>query len=256
MSEPAPAPGRRRGLLLPAVLAAIGFAVLISLGTWQLERKAWKEALIDTLSRRLAEQPAALPPAERWPGLDAEDDEFRRVRFRAEFLHDQEALVYTTGSSLRSDASGLGYWVFTPARLPDGRLVVVDRGFVPQSAKDPAARAAGQVAGPIDIVGVMRWPEQPGLFTPASHPAHNLWFARDHLAIASDRHWPAVAPFYVEQEAPAPPGGLPSASPLQVRLPNNHLQYAITWYGLAAVLAGVFAVYARGQWRERRGFTA
>src|SRR5262249_17530744 len=127
--DPAPAPRRRRGLLLPAVLAALGFAVLISLGTWQLERKAWKEALIDTLSGRLAEPPAALPPPERWPSLDADDDEFRRVAFRGQFLNDQEALVYTTGSALRTDASGPGYWVFTPARLGDGRLVVVDRGF-------------------------------------------------------------------------------------------------------------------------------
>jgi surfeit locus 1 family protein len=248
--DPAPAPRRRRGLLVPTLLVSLGFAVLVSLGTWQLERKAWKDALIDTLSRRLAAPAAVLPPPELWPSLDAQDDEFRRVVFRAELLNDQEALVYTSGSSLRSDARGPGYWVFTPARLPNGRIVVVDRGFVPQTAKEPKARTAGQVAGPIDITGVMRWPEQPGLFTPRAEPERNLWFARDHLEIAAARHWPAVAPFYVEQEAPAAPGGLPSVSPLQVRLPNNHLQYAVTWYALAAVLAVVFALYARGHWRK------
>ena len=101
-------------------------------------------------------------------------------------------------------------------------------------------------------MGALRWPERAGWFTPAGEPERNLWFARDQRAIAAAKGWGSVAPFYVEQEAPAPPGGLPLPGKLVVNLPDNHLQYAITWFGLAVVLAGVFAALARAQWRERR----
>jgi surfeit locus 1 family protein len=248
VSVAAAVPPRRR-LLVQALLALIGCAILLSLGAWQLERRAWKEALIDTLTRRLAAPPEALPEPARWAALDAADADFRRVRFRAAFETGREALVFTSGSSLRPDVSGPGYWVFSPARLDDGSVVVVDRGFVPEGRQDAATR--GNDTGPLDIVGVMRWPERPGLFTPSGDPARNTWFARDHTAIAAAKNWGDVAPFYIEQEAPTPAGGLPRAGILVVNLPNNHLQYAITWFGLAAALVVVFAIFARAQWRAR-----
>src|SRR5262249_37142271 len=155
------------------------------LGIWQVERLKWKEALIATLEARLAAAPEALPPARDWETLDAGRDEFLRVAFFGTFENDKEALVYTTGSSMRSDTSGPGYWVFTPARLADGHSVMVNRGFVPEGHQDQASRREGLVTGNIDIVGVLRWPETPGLFTPAGEPARNLWFARDSAAIAA-----------------------------------------------------------------------
>ena len=236
-------------LVVPTVFAVAGVAVLVSLGTWQLARKAWKEALIDGISQRLAADPAELPPAAAWSSLDRASIEFRRVRLRAELLNDREALVYATGSTLRPDANGPGYWVFTPARLAGGAVVFVDRGFVPEGRQDPARRVPGQLVGMLDIVGVMRWPELPGWFTPPDDPGRNLWFARDPVAMASAKKLGAVAPFYVEQEAPVPPGGLPSPARMRINLPNDHLQYAITWYGLAAGLVAVFLVFARGQLR-------
>jgi cytochrome oxidase assembly protein ShyY1 len=240
-------------LIVPGLFTLAGIALLIGLGIWQLERRAWKEALIDSITRRTTAAPAALPPPERWATLDPTEDEFRRVAFRARFENDQEALVYASGAALRMDASGPGYWVFTPARLPDGAQVVVNRGFVPDAKSDAASLAAGHISGSVDIVGALRWPERPGWFTPAGEPAKNLWFARDHLAIAAAKRWGSVAPFYVEQEAPAAPGGFPAPGKLVVNLPNDHLQYAITWFGLAAVLAGVFGAFVRAQWRERAG---
>jgi surfeit locus 1 family protein len=240
-------------LVVPALFALAGMALLIGLGIWQLERKAWKEALIDSITSRMAVAPVPLPPPERWASLDPAADEFRRVAFRAEFENDQAALVYAGSAAPRTDVSGPGDWVFAPARLPDGAQVVVNRGFVPDAKSDAASLAAGRIAGPVDIVGVLRWPERPGWFTPAGEPAKNLWFARDHLAIAAAKGWGGVAPFYVEQEAPAAPGGFPVPGKLAVNLPNNHLQYAITWFGLAAVLAGVFGAFVRAQWRERAG---
>ena len=125
------------------------------------------------------------------------------------FDHSQEAFVYTAGSALRPDVTDPGYWVFTPAKLPDGGIVVVNRGFVPLNRQDPRTRSQGQVEGKIEIVGAMRWPEQRGAFTPNDDPQHNVWYLRDHRLIASAKGWGDVGPFFVDQEAPSPPGGLP-----------------------------------------------
>ena len=133
------------------------------------------------------------------------------MAFPAAFVPGEEALVYTVGSALRADVSGPGYWVFAPARLADGSIVVVNRGFVPEGRQDPASRPEGQGGGTVALVGVVRWPEARGLFTPADNPERNLWFVRDHLAIAAARQWGPVAPFFIDQEAPLPPGGLPKA---------------------------------------------
>jgi surfeit locus 1 family protein len=240
----------RRGLVVPSVATVCAFALLIGLGTWQVQRKAWKEALIATLSERLAAPPVALPPPAEWVRLDPDADEFRRVRFAATLINDKEALVFTTGSSLHGGDAAPGYWVFTPARVDD-RVVMVNRGFVPEQRKDPATRAQGQIAGPVEIVGVMRWPERPGMFTPAAEPGNNLWFVRDPADMAQAKGLGPVAPFYVEQESPPAPGGLPRAGALQPTLPNNHLGYALTWYGLALVLGGSFSVWFAGRWRDR-----
>jgi surfeit locus 1 family protein len=241
---------RRRGLFVPIVFVLAALAAFIALGTWQLERKAWKEALIAELDRKLSAPPADLPPRERWQQLNAAADEFRRVAFPAEFLPGEEALVYSSGSSLRPDAAGPGYWVLAPARLTGGSVLVVNRGFVPEGKQDPAGRQ--KPSGVVDIVGVMRWPEARGTFTPADDPAKNLWFARDPAAMAAAKNWGTIAPFYIDQEAPPAPGGLPRVGPLKPSLTNNHLQYAITWYGLALVtlIAAIFFVRA-----QRRGGT-
>jgi surfeit locus 1 family protein len=237
------APRRRSwlGLLVPATLA---FAVLIGLGTWQIQRKAWKESLIATLTARVAAAPKPLSAAKDWPQLDQASDEYRRVKFTAEFDNGREALVFAAAAGFRPDVSGPGYWVFTPARLADGDTVIVNRGFVPDGRQSPESRPQGEIAGPVEIVGAMRWPDARHWFTPNDDAAHNLWFSRDPASIAAAKGLGSVAPFYVEQETPMPPGGLPQPGKLAVSLPDNHLQYALTWFGLAAVLAGVFVSWA------------
>jgi surfeit locus 1 family protein len=241
----------RRGFVAPSIAAACAFAMLIGLGTWQVKRLAWKEALIATVTARLAAPPTQLPPPAAWARLEPASEEYRRVTFSAAFANDKEALVYTTGSSLRGGDTGPGYWVFTPARLAGG-IVMVNRGFVPEGRQNPATRQQGEVAGSVDVVGVMRWPERPGLFTPAAEPAKNLWFSRDPTAIAAVKGIGPVAPFYIDQESPAAPGGLPQAGALKPSFPNNHLGYAFTWYGLAAVLVVSFGVWFVGRLRARR----
>lgn len=242
-----------RNPLLPGLATLAAFLVLVGLGTWQLQRKAWKDGLIATLSERLAAPPLPLPDRAQWPELDRDRFEFTRVRFPAEFVHDREAPVYSVGSTLRTGApTGPGYLVFTPARLTGGGFVLVNRGFVSDALRDPASRAAGQTAGPVEIIGVMRWPDPPSAFAPAAEPTRNLWYARDPAAIAAAKNIEA-APFYIEQEAPTPAGGSPRPARLQPTLPNSHLQYAITWYGLAAALLGVFAIWAVRRFKARTG---
>ena len=233
----------RAGLAIPTVFALVAFLTFVGLGTWQLQRKVWKEALIDTLEQRLSAAPVELPRRERWSSLRAADDEFRRVKFAATFMPGAEALVYAGSSALRSDVSGPGYWVLAPARLAAGGVVIVNRGFVPEGRQNPTTRAAGEIDGAADLVGALRWPEPRGTFSPADDPGRNLWFVRDPVAIAAAKGWGEVAPFVVELEAPQPPGGFPRAGALKVSLRNEHLQYAITWYSLAVVAAVMFAFW-------------
>jgi len=242
--------GARRGVLEPTVFAIVGVAILVGLGLWQLDRKVWKENLIAAMTTRLSREPADLPPRDRWGSLVPEREEFARVGFPAEFLDRQEALVYTAGSALRPDVKGPGYFVFAPVRLAGGSLVIINRGFVPLDRRDPSSRAQGAPHGSVDIVGIVRWPETRGLFTPADEPQNNVWYLRDIKAIAEAKKWSTAAPFYVEQESPVPPGGLPLPGKLQVNLPDNHLQYAITWFGLALALASVYLVWLIRRFRR------
>jgi surfeit locus 1 family protein len=242
---------RKGGLLDATLLAFAGIAILIGLGVWQLDRKVWKQNLITSINARLSRAPEDLPPRAGWSRLREDGEEFRRVAFPAEFLDGEEALVYTTGSPLRPDVKGPGYWVFSPARLAGGSIILVNRGFVPADHKDPATRVEGTPRGIIDVVGVMRWPEARGSFTPADDPKNNVWFLRDSNSIATFKKWATVAPFYIDQEEPAPTGGWPKPGKLEAHLTDNHLQYAITWFGLAFSLGGVYVVWLARQLLRR-----
>jgi surfeit locus 1 family protein len=247
---------RRRswvGLLIPAVIV---FALLIGLGVWQLRRKVWKEALIADLTRELSAPPVALPPPAAWGSLNPAKSAYRRVKFAAQFDNSKEALIFEVPSTFRPDVSGPGFWVFTPAHLSGGGTVLVNRGFVPDGRQDPNTRLAGQISGTVEITGALRWPDERRWFTPNDEPGHNLWFTADPAAIAAAKALGPVAPFYVEQESPSPPGGLPKPGKLVVSLPDNHLQYALTWFGLAVVLVIWFAAWAFGSSRAAPGADA
>jgi surfeit locus 1 family protein len=229
-----------RATVTASGFALAGFVFLVALGVWQLERKAWKENLIADLNARIAAAPTSVPVAP-----DQARDEFARVRGSAKFTPGQDALVYTAGSALRPDISGPGYWIMSPARI-GGRLIVVNRGFIPAQQKNEPPPPSGET----EITGALRWPDEAGLFTPADDPQHNVWYRRDPVAIASAKGWSAVPPFYIEQDAPQL-AGAPKVGRLVVNLPDNHLQYAITWFGLAAALAAVYLVWLRGWLRKR-----
>lgn len=228
-------------------------AVLIGLGLWQLQRRTDKHALIAALDERLAVAPITLPPASAWNTLTAAKDEFRRVTFTATYAALPDAMVYSSGSAVRDDISGPGAWAFLPVRLASGEIVAVNAGFVQNTMQDRAQqdRAAGRlVTGqPVTLSGYIRFPEGSGALTPREDVAKRLWFVRDVAAMARTLNWGSVAPFYIDLETPVPSSGIPKPGPLHVRLKDDHLQYAITWFGLAIVVVIAFGFWLRAQRR-------
>jgi len=248
---------RRRGKAGFAAFTLVMVAVCIGLGLWQLQRRVEKHALIAALDERLAAAPEALPQPAQWSALTPKRDEFRRVSFTATYVRLPDAMVYSSGSSVRNDVSGPGTWAFLPAQLAGSETVVVNAGFVQNTMQDRAQqdRAAGRLltGQPVKLTGYLRFPEAAGALTPAENISKRLWFTRDHQAMARALGWNAdgkmVAPFYVDLESPAPESGIPKPGPLTVHLKDDHLQYAVTWFGLAAVMAIAFAVWWRAQRR-------
>lgn len=238
---------KRRSVLGLALIALVMISVLTSLGIWQLHRKDEKRALIAALTERLAAGAVALPSKSQWNSLRQDREEFRRVVFTGLIEPLPEAKVYSSGSALRTDISGLGTFVFAPIRLAGGERVVINRGFVP----DGASVKAEVSREPITFTGYIRFPEKAGWFTPREDVARRLWFLRDHLAMARTYNWGEVAPFYIDLEAPSPASGLPKPGPLQVHLKDDHLQYAITWFGLALAVAATFGFWIFGQRHAR-----
>lgn len=243
--------GRARGgLLWPTLATAVAVLILSGLGTWQLQRLAWKSALLETIEQRTTLPPVPLPASAAWPQLDPAAYAYRHVVLTGSFSHDQEARVFRPLEEPRGRYSGLGDLILTPFHLASGGIVIVNRGFVPEDRLDPATRAAGQVAGEVTITGLMREPESRNPFTPADQPQERLWFTRDPASIAAALQLGAVAPFTIDQDATALPGGLPQGGETVLAIPNNHLSYALTWFGLAVA---VVAVYAASLWRRRAG---
>jgi surfeit locus 1 family protein len=247
------AAARRRSVFGLGVFTLIMLVVLISLGVWQLQRRAEKHALITALTERLATAPESLPSAAEWTQLTPAKDEFRRISFAATYEHRPDAMVYSSGSAVREDISGPGTWAFLPARLPSGTTVVINTGFVQNTMQDRAQqdRAVTRLvtSEPVMLTGYIRFPETAGALTPHEDVSKRLWFVRDTGAMAKALGWSEVAPFYIDLEAPMPQSGVPKPGPLEVHLKDDHLQYAITWFGLAAVVAIAFGVWSRGQWR-------
>lgn len=239
-----------RSLLLPGLAALIALAILIGLGTWQLQRKAWKEDLLRQIETRAYGERGTLLPESDWATWRADRDEFRKVQVTGTFMHALEAPVYGLAPGTRQGAPLQGYYIVTPLKLPSGAIVMINRGFVPTELKDPATRPQAQAMGEVTVTGLVRAPEARNAFTPKDEPNRNLWFARDPQAIAEARKLERVAPFLIDADATPNPGGWPRGGQTQLTLPNNHLQYAATWFGIALTLIGVFTAFA---WKRVKG---
>jgi surfeit locus 1 family protein len=222
--------------LWPSLAALSALAILLGLGTWQVQRLDWKAALIAEMQARGAAQAIDLPR-----DLSVPDLEYRKVRLRGTFLHDRELYL-----SSRTNKGKVGLHVVTPMHLDNGRTILVDRGWVPPERKDPAARAEGQVAGPVALEGVLRRGGWGGSawFQPANQPAENLWLWLDLPAMAARAGVPeAETAAYVAAGPAENPGVYPIGGTARVDLSNNHLQYAITWYALAAILLVIYVLH-------------
>lgn len=227
-----------RPRLVPTLMTAPALLILLGLGTWQVQRLHWKEGLIAQRAAMVAAPPIA-PPAT----LDAaKAQEFRHVSDDGVLLNEREIYLAAT-----SDFGDSGYQVLTPLREASGRVVFVNRGFIPLDKKDPAKRSAGELTGEVHITGLLRLPpaEKPTFFLPDNRPDLNLWFWVDLPAMAKAAGVPDAALFYIDADKTPNPGGWPKGGVTRLELPNNHLQYAITWYALAVALIVIYVLYHR-----------
>ncbi|MGA7674698.1 MAG: SURF1 family protein [Rhizomicrobium sp.] len=223
-----------RPLPVFTIVCSLMLAALIALGVWQIQRLHWKLGLIAQVTNRLTLPPVSLDRALAM----GEGAQYRRVALGGHFENEKEAYVYQTGPD-----GGPVYHVLTPFVTDGGRTLIVDRGIVPVELRNPARRARGRLEGERRIVGVWRTPDAPGFFTPAADAAHRIWYSPDVTAIAAADRVTLAAPVVVEADAAPNPGGWPLGGQTQITFRNEHLQYAITWFALAAALLGVYLTY-------------
>ncbi len=239
---------RLRGLIPSATMTLVALPILIGLGFWQLDRLAWKESLIASIAEGLGKQPAALEqPPEAWKELGSK--EYWPVLVVGRFRHQDERHLFAT------DGGAMGWHIYTPLETEGGKLLLVNRGFVPDALKDPASRAAGQIEGQVTVKGLVRKAGVHGWFEPDADRAHNVWYWRDldGMAASLGPDQAHVLPFFVDAAAePANPGGWPKGGVTRLDIPNRHLEYALTWFGLAGALFAVFAAFAWTRLRAAR----
>lgn len=246
-----PSPARSTPSAWKVVLAALVlFAILCALGLWQVQRLAWKEGLLATIEERIHRPPVAFTDvvAAHEAGQDVE---YLPVSVTGAFLHSGERHFFATWKGTS------GYFVYTPLLRADGSAVFVNRGFVPFDRKPAATRGEGQVAGERTITGLARdrLTQKPSSILPDNEPGKNIFYWKDIEAMAATAGLPdgtEIVPFFVDADDSPNPGGLPVGGVTLISMPNNHLQYAVTWFGLAAALAGVVGVWLVRIRREDR----
>ena len=219
-------------MMLPIVVFALGLSV------WQMDRRDWKLGILDRIAQNQAAP--AMPFDELIKG-DPLRREYGRVRIAGTLLNDKE--YYLAARSRKDD---VGLQVVTPLRTDDGTIVLFDRGFVPSEKKDPKTRAAGQPSGRVELIGLVRRSQVKRQFAPDNDPAKNFWF---HVDVPLMRQMAGAAPdpvldaFFLEADATPNPGGLPVGGQTRLDIPNDHLQYAITWFLIAMAGIGVYLAY-------------
>lgn len=230
----------RTWLWLALISGVIVLAILLSLGTWQVKRLAWKENLLATIEERTEAKPAAL--SELLKRYEAgEDIEYVPVETEGYFDHDNEQHFFATFDGMS------GYYVYSPLMIEKDRYVFVNRGFVPFELKEPNARPETLVSFSQDVVGLARKApkEKAGWVVPENDLEKNIFHWKDLDAMIGRTGKPTeqFLPFFIDQNRNANRAQLPYGGVTIINLPNNHLQYAITWYGLALTLVGVLGYY-------------
>jgi surfeit locus 1 family protein len=244
-TRPASASSAARLLAFGSVLLAL-FVLFMTLGQWQVQRRAWKLALIDQVERYRKAEPEATPPPSQWPQIGTADA-YRRIRVSGVFQHTLETCVQTV------TVHGPGYWVLTPLQQADGTTILINRGFVDQAHCDATTRVDGQIASAVTLTGRLRLSEPKGGFLRDNDPTANRWYSRDvqQIALARGLDPARVAPYFVDAEATVDGGPVGGLTVIHFR--NHHLGYALTWYALAALVALAAAMIVRREWRLRHG---
>lgn len=238
--------GPIRKLLFPAVAAAVSLVILLNLGFWQLDRLAYKENLIQQVEDAITNAPVPGPSIENGNTVSKADD-YRHVQVTGEFL-DGVVYYYIALSDPAGPIGGPGLMAYQPFKTTDGWTVFVNRGFLPQSLEDDQkAQVTVPPEGQMTISGLLRLSERPNWATPDADLNARIWFARDTDAMGEFLKLDpqTLAPYSIDLDAEfTPASGLPQAGETIVRFKNDHLGYALTWFGLAATLIGVFLAYA------------
>ena len=232
-----------RPALWPTLFTIPALILLVTLGTWQVQRLVWKLDLIETVERGLKAEPMPLPAGD----FDPADWMYRRVTVSGEFDHAKEFHLLA-----HSERGNFGYHVITPLKRSDAPgWVLVSRGWVPTEKKAPEDRPAGQVTGEVSITGIARLPSVQGPFMPDNEPGRNLWYFGDAAGMLAQAGISDAPLLFVDAEASAAvPGGWPRPGHTRVNFPNNHLAYAFTWYSGAVILAVIYVL-----WHRRRDKT-
>lgn len=252
--------------LVIAVILLCAFAGFAALGTWQVQRLQWKTDLIERVNSRVHAAPVPAPGPERWSTVSRETDEYRHVQVSGQFLHDRSTLVFA------STGLGTGYWVLTPLRISENTHVLVNRGFVtPEQARilSSARGESGKTQQPVSLNGLLRLSEPGGGYLRRNDPLAGRWYSRDVQAISQAVGFSpgVVAPYFIDMDGAAsgkpgdtalPPESasadavFPVGGLTVIQFHNNHLVYALTWYALALMTAGIGAWLVRDGRRRRR----
>ena len=239
----------RLALLLLALAACAGF---VALGSWQVQRLHWKQDLIARVGQRVHAAPVPAPGPQDWPRVSAAADEYRRVKASGTLLTAQAAKVQA------STELGSGYWLMAPLRAADGSVIMINLGFI--SMEQARSALPLQPAGAFEVSGLLRISEPGGGFLRDNDPAADRWYSRDVAAIAATRGLPAPAPYFIDADAASaarlPAGDGAGVAPVGgltvIAFHNSHLVYALTWYGLALMMAGACFWVVRDERRRSR----
>lgn len=213
----------------------VSATIFLALGAWQIQRLFWKLDLIERVDARVHAEAVAPPPQNEWAGFRPDDIEYLHVKVSGAFDHQKETLVQAVTER------GPGFWVLTPLTAIDGTSFLINRGFVSSDRRDPASRSQGQLVGEVTVSGLLRLTEPGGAFLRSNDPTAGNWYSRDVAAIGADKALANLAPYFIDADATANPGGMPIGGLTVIQFRNSHLVYAATWFALAimAIAAAV-----------------
>jgi surfeit locus 1 family protein len=248
MSDPAhPRPRLGFGFWAFIALMLVLTALWVGLGVWQVQRLQWKEALIAEVATRLTAPPYGMPSSADWPTLDPDAFDFHPVKVSGQYAQAGTVLVFTSLDQPKGRYSGAGYWVMTPFAVDGGGTVFINRGFVPQASATAFIDDKTVPKGHVFVTGIMIAADAAGPFTTVPDRPNHIDWIRDPARLAAlDGLSGPVFPMTIDLPA-GPAGALPQAGETIVDFPNNHLGYALTWFGLALLTPALLAYWV---WRQ------